>query len=47
MSYMQDGVGQLVVVDGVAMSVREARAIAEKRITVAEIAEAKKSIVPS
>ena len=39
--YIQEGGGLRVVVDGVAMSVRDARAVAEKRATVAQVAEAR------
>ena len=40
-SYIQENGGQLIVVDGVAMSFREATAVAEERITVAEVARAR------
>ena len=39
-TYFQDGVGLLTVVDGVPMSVRNARAVSLRRATVAQIAEA-------
>lgn len=37
-SYIQETGGQMIVVDGVAMSLPEAAAVAEKRMTIAEIA---------
>ena len=40
--YVQDGVGLRVVVDGVAMSVADARAVNEGCVTVAQVAVARK-----
>jgi hypothetical protein len=42
-SYIQNGHGQLVVVDDVAMSIPDAKAVAKKHSTVAEIAAARKA----
>ena len=41
--YVQDGAGLFVLVDGIAMSIAEAKAVAQKRATVAEIADARNS----